>query len=368
MEETITKNRDSYISLLQSTGRAGWEKVISYLDSHHFFDHAHCSGHDRYPGGTTNHCLWTLDFALETRNDIMKKRPGFFIPEDSVVIACLLHDVCDCNPKAGTHGGRSREILENRIKGVTFTEEELCAVASHMHNSLQKGGPASRPSSGSLREVLHYIVHNSDHRAIEYAGGIPYGKEPTRTISPRYPEIDTQAYVRFDQQRNCYWWDTSNGGIQWGDNPKLQDMPAFQATIKAHLFIREHPLEADFSILEDNQGKLGLFVVRRFSGMGMPTLMASGKAGFNFTKFIVYFSRFPKYRSSYIACRNIDGKWGVISARDQFSDNNGYPIGLTGMVDYVYDDADSAISAMIGNTGHLVRVAHTRFYKKAVIE
>ena len=95
--------------------------------------------------------------------------------------------------------------------------------------------------------------------------------------------------------------------------------------------------------------------------------MSSDKAGFDYREFIVYASRYPQYRSSYIVGHKANGKWGIISAKDQFHDNNGYPIGITQQVNYEYDDPDSAIDAMHGNTGHQIRVRHSQFFKKVVI-
>ena len=68
-KETISKNRELYIQEFKATGRTGVEHIISYLDSHHFFE-ARCYGHDHEPGGTAKHSLWVLKFARETRKAI----------------------------------------------------------------------------------------------------------------------------------------------------------------------------------------------------------------------------------------------------------------------------------------------------------
>ena len=65
-KDIIERNRGLYIKEFKATGRSGVEHIISYLDSHHFFE-ARCNGHDREPGGTANHSLWVLKFARETR-------------------------------------------------------------------------------------------------------------------------------------------------------------------------------------------------------------------------------------------------------------------------------------------------------------
>ena len=176
-QDVINRNRDIYIKEFNATGFPGANHIISYLDSHNFFE-AHCNGHDRYPGGTANHSLWVLKFARESRVSILNKHPEKNISESDLVLACLLHDVCDCNPRHGVHGRRSWEILSQRIKGFTFSHNVLDAVNAHMHSTLYKGGPKSTKDSNSTKALLHYLVFDSDHRAIEYGGNIPFGTKP----------------------------------------------------------------------------------------------------------------------------------------------------------------------------------------------
>lgn len=364
-KEIISKNRELYIMEFKATGRPGIDHIISYLDSHHFFE-ARCHGHDHEPGGTANHSLWVLKFAREVRKAILKEDPNKDIPDDELVFTCLLHDVCDCNPKHGMHGGRSREIMEKRIKGFSFSLDVLDAVNSHMHKTLYGNKHASSRKSDSKKELLHYLVHNSDHRAIEYAGGIPFGTEPKN--QPYYHlEKDFQTIARYDNKDHRYWWTNAYVESIWKDIMDLESLPGTSAKAKAFLYIREWPLEPDFAILENEQGNLALFVVRRLNGFGSPVLMASDKAGFDYTEFIAYESRYPQYRSSYIVGHKTNGKWGIISAKDQFDDNNGFPIGITPQVNYEYDDPDTAINAMRGNTGFLIRVKHSSFFKKIII-
>lgn len=365
-KDIIEKNRELYIKEFKATGRQGVEHIISYLDSHRFFE-ARCNGHDREPGGTANHSLWVLKFARETRESILKKHSEKDIPEDELVFTCLLHDICDCNPKPKIHGARSREIMEKRIKGFSFSNDVLDAVNSHMHRQLYGNNHISTQNSSSKREFLHYLVYNSDHRSIEYAGGIPFGTDPKVQPYYHFEKDDIATVVRYDNKEQRYWWNNGYNDTIWKDTIDFGCMPKTTVKIKAHLYVREWPQEPDFTIMENEQGNLALFVVRRFYGQGGPTLMASDKAGFDYTEFIVYESRYPQFRSSYIVGRKTDGKWGIISAKDQINDNNGFPIGITQQVNYEYDDPDSAIKAMRGNTGHQIRVRHSYFFKKIKI-
>ena len=364
-KDIIKRNRDLYIQEFKATGRTGVEHIISYLDSHYFFE-ARCNGHDREPGGTANHSLWVLKFAREVRTAILKEDPNKDIPDDELVFTCLLHDVCDCNPKHGEHGKRSRDIMEKRIKGFSFSLDVLDAVNSHMHKTLYGNKHASSRKSDSKKELLHYLVQNSDHRAIEYAGGIPFGTEPKDRLYYK-PVEDYDTIVRYDKKGHLYWWTSENKESIWKHIIDLESLPETSAKVKSYLYIREWPLEPDFAILENEQGHLAQFVVKRFDGQGGPILMASDKAGFDYSEFIIYASRYPQFRSSYIVGHKTNGKWGIISAKDQFYDNNGFPIGITPQVNYEYDDPDSAINAMRGNTGHRIRVKHSSYFKKILI-
>jgi hypothetical protein len=284
-QDVINRNRDLYIKELNATGLPGVNHIISYLDSHHFFE-AHCNGHDRYPGGTANHSLWVLKFAREDRASILKNHPEKNIPEGDLVLTCLLHDVCNCNPRPGVHGRRSREILSQRIKGFTFSHYVLDAVNAHMHSALYKGGPKSTQNSNSTKALLHYLVFDSDHRAIEYGGNIPFGKEP-QTIDPN---LDIRDKV----------------------NP----------------------------------------------------ILASNKAGVNYTEIIAYVTRFPQYRPSYILGRKTNGTWDIISVRNLLNINNG-DITIRYLTDYEFDQAKGFIIKKDDGTKkkrYPTRLKHTNFF------
>lgn len=366
-KDIIERNRELYIKEFKATGRSGVEHIISYLDSYHFFE-ARCNGHDREPGGTANHSLWVLKFARETREAILKKYAEKDIPEDELIFTCLLHDVCDCNPKPHEHGRRSRDIMEKLIKGFSFSNDVLDAVNSHMHSCLYGNKHKSSQKSRSKRELLHYLIVNSDHRAIEYAGGIPFGTEPKESRYYHVCKEENPTNVWYDNKEKRYWYNSGNINSIWNYYIDLESLSKTIAQTKAYLYIRDHcPTEPDFTIMKNELGHLAIFVVRKFFCQGGPVLMSSDKAGFDYTEFIIYVSRYPQYRSSYIVGRKTNGNWGIISAKDQTCDNNGYPIGLTQQVNYEYDDPDAAIDDMRGNTGHTIRVRHTSFFKKVVI-
>lgn len=357
--ETIIRNRDQYIREFKGTGHSGVDHIISYLDCHHFFE-AQCNGHDREPGGTANHSLWVLKFARESRAAILKEHPERDIPDDELVFTCLLHDVCDCNPSR-RHGARSKQILKERIKGFTFTWEVLAAVNAHMHGSLNEGGKRSTANSKNKAELLHYLVHNSDHRAIEYGGGIPFDTEPKR--GPFYRKLEQPATVYFNPNEHRYIWNYGGDIESWKPETDLLAMPKTAAKVVAYLYIRECPLEPDLAVMEDQNGKKALFVINQLSDMNGQSLMTTDRVGFDYTDFIFFLSHYPQYRASYVVGRKTNGKWGVISLKDQFSEEDSNLFRIREQLDYVYDDSDSAINDMKGRR-YQIRVRHTKYYKK----
>lgn len=114
------------LTRLQSTGREGITETIAYLKGSDFFS-VGCHRHHRYAGGLARHSLEACDYALRNRGEL---------PEDSVIIATLLHDVCTAHSSAARHihghGRRSVQILRE-ICHLQLTQEEREAILLHMH-------------------------------------------------------------------------------------------------------------------------------------------------------------------------------------------------------------------------------------------
>lgn len=114
------------LTRLQATGREGMNETIAYLKGSDYFS-VGCHRHHRYAGGLARHSLEACDYALRNRGEL---------PEDSVIIAALLHDVCTAHSSATRHihghGRRSIQIL-NEICHLKLTQEECEAILLHMH-------------------------------------------------------------------------------------------------------------------------------------------------------------------------------------------------------------------------------------------
>ena len=145
------------ITLLTQTKRSGISDLITYLcqDTDYFTAPASTKYHSNYEGGLAEHSLKVMEL-WDKKNELYKLN----IPEESIVICALLHDLCKCNfyvkgkknVKEGKkpdgrdnwvekevwdiddklpygHGAKSVILLQQFIK---LTEFEILAILHHM--------------------------------------------------------------------------------------------------------------------------------------------------------------------------------------------------------------------------------------------
>lgn len=131
-------SKDKFIALLRSTGRENIDRVIHWLEANSFFDAPASVHYHNFKGGLVKHSLEVCEEALE-----LNKEAG--LPENSVIICSLLHDVCKVdqyvmfngqpvsirvNLDKG-HGKRSVSILKHRCFLPLDYDEEM-AIWWHM--------------------------------------------------------------------------------------------------------------------------------------------------------------------------------------------------------------------------------------------
>ena len=86
--------------MLRSTERQGIEEVISYLEKSGFFTApASTKYHLSYEGGLMEHSMNVYDMAIGLLGPIVSMKPEVEekLPEKSIIIAALLHDICKAN-------------------------------------------------------------------------------------------------------------------------------------------------------------------------------------------------------------------------------------------------------------------------------
>lgn len=153
-------NREEFERLLRETGREGVEDVISELDSLGFFEApASCSQHYNCEGGLMAHSLNVCRAGLMLREQMAVLEPGLDkeVSRESVVIACLLHDVCksdiyvrtvkkrknnigqweDCEGyktsfKSFPMGHGEKSVIMLMGMGLALYDDEMLAIRWHM--------------------------------------------------------------------------------------------------------------------------------------------------------------------------------------------------------------------------------------------
>ena len=185
--------KDEFISVYQEhIRREGSDTLLEYLHRSDFFTApASAKFHSAYAGGLAEHSLnvyhCLVDFLSRPR---VKEVYGISVPDESVAIAALLHDVCKIGCyKAGTrnvknettgqwekvptfffedklpygHGEKSVYIISGFMR---LTREEAMAIRWHMGFS---GTEDSRLVGQALRQFpLAFALHTADMEASNF--------------------------------------------------------------------------------------------------------------------------------------------------------------------------------------------------------
>lgn len=94
---TENKYKSEFIEILKETGRENIDYVIEDLEGLGFFEApASSKNHFNFEGGLVEHSLNVYKIAIMLKEQMIKLRPDIVnrIPDDSIAIAALLHDVC----------------------------------------------------------------------------------------------------------------------------------------------------------------------------------------------------------------------------------------------------------------------------------
>ena len=106
-EEAI---KDKIITLLRSTCRENIERVIDYFERNNFFEApASANNQNNVQGGLATHSLAVYEEAIKLNKEAK-------LPENSVIICSLLHDICKADQYIISNGKPTR-IIENIKKG-----------------------------------------------------------------------------------------------------------------------------------------------------------------------------------------------------------------------------------------------------------
>jgi hypothetical protein len=144
---------------LQSTARVGIDKVIEYLrNSDFYYAPSSTKFHSNYQGGLLDHSILVLSTAAGLRDAMVKMKPELVdrLTDESLIISCLLHDLCkvgfyvpkekwkkDENDKWVSYRGYDVEdtfpighgeksVILLQWLGLSLTIDEMLAIRYHM--------------------------------------------------------------------------------------------------------------------------------------------------------------------------------------------------------------------------------------------
>lgn len=134
----ITENRDKIVMLLAGTNRANMDALLNYmLNGEFFLSPGSTRYHGCYAGGLAKHSLNVYDL-LSSLNQLYQ----LACPQESVVIAALLHDLCKmgaylgtCNPYTYNRSNPKghAELSIQRVKQfISLTPLEDMMIRYHM--------------------------------------------------------------------------------------------------------------------------------------------------------------------------------------------------------------------------------------------
>lgn len=141
-EDEIFANETYILDLLNEIEREGVKDYIRYIESSDFFSApASTKYHRDYPGGLAEHCLNLLE-PLKLSNSRLKEKEK--LPEDSLTIIALCHDVCKEGLYIGNYGNyrtlpdhpannkHSILSIERIKKYIRLTRNERDIILYHM--------------------------------------------------------------------------------------------------------------------------------------------------------------------------------------------------------------------------------------------
>jgi hypothetical protein len=300
--------KQAIIDRLRATKRENIENIIDYMENKGFFTY-HCHRHHHYLGGLAEHAWQTYQIALSLdRERCVKNSNAPELDEDSIAIASLLHDICDCSGMRDIsgHGKRSAKLL----KALEFklTQEEFLAIRFHMSLKDKKSHPLYYDA---LKSQLRYVVHEADGISARLHKGY---EEPCK----KQADLDSylQNITKIDCKEIIYqveggWFSgihsPYDGEIdsEWKD--KIISIKKYDT---AELYAINDSFIGAIYVLKASDKK-GVFTLHHYHGMQGGAFFSPDKEPFIYSDIKVYcdWNNWNDY--GYAACKQDDG-WKLV--------------------------------------------------------
>ena len=154
--------------LLLSTSRPNIEDLIVHIEHMGYFKAPGSLDHHRFEGGLVSHSLETYYKAMELRRaKIEHGVDPVAMPEDSVIIAALMHDLCKadalrysnethkCYVAKKTHGHSARSVRQVGYSGFVLTDAEKDAILWHMGGEKMPGNKYDHFKTHPLADIIY---------------------------------------------------------------------------------------------------------------------------------------------------------------------------------------------------------------------
>ena len=154
--------KQAIVDRLRETNRENIEKVIDFMERNRFFKY-HCYRHHHYEGGLADHAWQTFQIAMRVEAERCAKNPNATrLEADSIAIASLLHDLCNCSGMREIHGHGRRSAKIIKELGFRLTQDEFLAIRFHMNLKDKTTHPLYKEAFNS---PLRKLVHTSDGKS-----------------------------------------------------------------------------------------------------------------------------------------------------------------------------------------------------------
>lgn len=311
--------KQAVIDRLRATKRKNIERVIGYMEKNGFFS-ARCNRHHTYRGGLVSHAWQTYQIALRLyAAERAKKSNTPIIDEDSIAIAALLHDICDCSgfrEIENLHGLRSVVILLEM--GLPLSTDEYLAIRFHM--SIEKKKSHALYNDAKRSVLLKFIIAADGKSAATHKG----------YKDPEVPQKNSQPCLQNIDQLDCknLIFQVRDGGWVFGlRNPYSGEIDSeWKEKIvgikkidrdKVHLCPINDSFIGAIHVIEED-GKKALFTLHHCFGMESGSFFSPDKDPFMYSEIKVYSNWRGWNDYGYVACKQRNG-WKLVKVT-QFPD------------------------------------------------
>lgn len=309
--------KQAIIDRLRATKRKNIERGIDYMEQNGFFT-ARCGRHHRYTGGLTSHSWQTYQIALRLNAErCANNQQAPVLDEDSIAIAALLHDICNCSGLDSIKGHTLRSAVILLEMGLQLSTDEYLAIRFHMNLEKKKYHALyNEAKSNPLRQLITEADHLSAERYKGYQDIYTF-HEYIQPHLQNITQLDNKNIIFqvkdgwFMNRHNPY-----NGEIdtEWKDN-----ITSVKEYDTAELYGINDSIFGAIFILGRGHKK-GLFVLHHYFGMQEGAFFSPDKDPFRYSEIKVYCDWNNCSSYGYAVCKQYNG-WKLVKVT-QFPKHN----------------------------------------------